>query len=143
MTDRFDPDILERFQTEEEVRIGTSRGPDAPEHRTIIWIVVSDGDVFVRSVRGPRGRWFRDLQADPSATLVARRAPKWPPARRKKSRSRGIGTMPSRLIWRRSKPPGSDETSAPGCTRARASNMGEKRHPSEPNSACAVRNAST
>ena len=51
MTDRFAPDVLGRFRDEEEVRIETSRGPDAPTHRTIIWIVVDDRDrVLVRSV---------------------------------------------------------------------------------------------
>jgi hypothetical protein len=70
MSDRFDPDILERFRTEEEVRIGTSRGPDAPEHRTIIWIVVDDRDrVLVRSVRGPRGRWYREALANPECMV--------------------------------------------------------------------------
>ena len=77
----FGPEILARLAPDDEVRIETvdRHAPDGPPRSTIIWIVVSDGDVFVRSVRGPRGRWFRDLQADPSATLVARRAPKWPP----------------------------------------------------------------
>jgi hypothetical protein len=44
MTDRFAPDLLERLRGEEEVRIETSRGPDAPAHRTIIWIVVDRQD---------------------------------------------------------------------------------------------------
>jgi hypothetical protein len=70
MTDRFDADTLERFRAQEEVRIGTSRGPDAPEHRTIIWIVVDELDrVLVRSVRGPRGRWYREALANPSCTI--------------------------------------------------------------------------
>jgi hypothetical protein len=70
MTDRFDPDVLERFRDEEEVRIETSMGADAPEHRTIIWIVVDDRDrVLVRSVRGPRGRWYREALANPSCVV--------------------------------------------------------------------------
>jgi hypothetical protein len=70
MTDRFAPDVLERLRDEEEVRIETSRGPDAPTHRTIIWIVVDDRDrVLVRSVRGPRGRWYREALANPDCTV--------------------------------------------------------------------------
>jgi hypothetical protein len=52
-----------------EVDIETSRGPDAPVHRTIIWAVVADGDVYVRSLRGERGRWFRELMANPDAVV--------------------------------------------------------------------------
>ena len=37
----------------------------------IIWIVVDDGNVFVRSYRGPRGRWYRKLLEDPEGTLHA------------------------------------------------------------------------
>jgi hypothetical protein len=46
-----------------EVDIETSRGEDSPVHRTTIWAVVDGGEVFVRSLRGPRGRWFRELIA--------------------------------------------------------------------------------
>lgn len=52
-----------------EVDLETSRAPDAPVHRTIIWAVVTDGVVYVRSLRGERGRWFRELMANPDAVL--------------------------------------------------------------------------
>jgi len=52
-----------------EVEIETRRGKGAPVHRTIIWAVVDDGDVFVRSLRGPSGRWYRELMSDPAAVL--------------------------------------------------------------------------
>jgi hypothetical protein len=58
-----------RIEAVREVDIETSRGPDAPVHRTIIWAVVADGDVYVRSLRGERGRWFRELMANPDAVL--------------------------------------------------------------------------
>jgi hypothetical protein len=35
----------------------------------IIWVVVDDGEVFVRSVRGDRGRWYREAVADPRVAL--------------------------------------------------------------------------
>jgi hypothetical protein len=52
-----------------EVDIETRRADDAPAHRTTIWAVVDDGDVFVRSWRGAAGRWHRELTANPSAIL--------------------------------------------------------------------------
>jgi hypothetical protein len=52
-----------------EVDIETRRGEGAPVHRTTIWAVVDGGDVYVRSLRGPNGRWFRELMAEPEAVL--------------------------------------------------------------------------
>jgi hypothetical protein len=40
-----------------------------PEHRTIIWVVVVEGEVFVRSVRGQRGRWYREISSHPEGAL--------------------------------------------------------------------------
>jgi hypothetical protein len=80
MTLPFDPDTLKLFDQTPEIDIETSRGDGAPVHRTTIWIVV-DGDVaYVRSVRGPAGRWYRELVANPvgavhvGGTAVAVRA---------------------------------------------------------------------
>jgi hypothetical protein len=65
MTLHFDSDTLNVFDQTPEIDIETSRGGGAPVHRTTIWIVV-DGDVaYVRSVRGPAGRWYRELVANP------------------------------------------------------------------------------
>lgn len=36
---------------------------------TIIWVVVDDGDVFVRSVRGESGKWYQRALAQPEVTL--------------------------------------------------------------------------
>src|SRR5918996_4585746 len=57
------------LETVEEVEIETQRAADAPVHRTIIWVVTFDGDVYVRSLRGEDGRWFRELMAGPDAAL--------------------------------------------------------------------------
>jgi hypothetical protein len=66
----FDSEVLDRLREAGTVRIQTQRGPDAPEHRTIIWIVVDDRDrVLVRSVRGARGRWYREALANPACTV--------------------------------------------------------------------------
>ena len=58
-------DLIDRTQ---EVEIETN-GADGAVHRTIIWAVVDDGDVFVRSYRGPDARWYREALADPSVAL--------------------------------------------------------------------------
>jgi hypothetical protein len=54
-----------------EVDIETSEGDDAPVHRTTIWAVVEGGDVFVRSLRGTRGRWYRELMASGDGVVHA------------------------------------------------------------------------
>ena len=51
--------------------IETRRDADSPEHRTIIWVVVVEGEVFVRSVRGPKGRWYREISSNPEGALHA------------------------------------------------------------------------
>ncbi len=53
----------------EEVDIETTRGAGAPVHRTTIWAVTGDGEVYVRSLNGEDGRWYRELMANPDALL--------------------------------------------------------------------------
>lgn len=36
---------------------------------TVIWVVVGDGIVYVRSVRGESGRWYQRAVADPEVVL--------------------------------------------------------------------------
>ena len=38
--------------------------------RTTIWIVADDSGAYVRSVRGSRGRWYRDLVANPDGAII-------------------------------------------------------------------------
>lgn len=66
MTNDFDPDTVTSLRDEQEVIIRTEAHPDTA---VPIWVVVSGTDVFVRSVRGPTGRWYRDLVAGSTATL--------------------------------------------------------------------------
>ncbi len=51
-----------------EVRVRTRE--DGREFTTIIWIVVSDAVVFVRSVDGVDGRWYRRALADPNVDII-------------------------------------------------------------------------
>jgi hypothetical protein len=69
MKDSFAPQILRLLDETKEVRIETRRDGDSPEHRTIIWVVVVEGEVFVRSVRGRRGRWYREISSNPEGAL--------------------------------------------------------------------------
>jgi len=69
VTGRFPPETLSLLGRTGEVRILT-QPRSGPERRTTIWVVVDGDEVFVRSVRGPRGRWYRDLEANPSGALL-------------------------------------------------------------------------
>jgi hypothetical protein len=63
---KFDADTLRELRDLREIAIRTEKHP---ESAVVIWVVVADDDVFVRSVRGSKGRWYRDLAAGASATL--------------------------------------------------------------------------
>jgi hypothetical protein len=74
MADTFDPETLKTLDRTAEIDIETSRGEGAPVHRVTIWIVVDGDDAFVRSVRGragrgPPGRWYRELSANPRGAI--------------------------------------------------------------------------
>ena len=70
MTNRFDDEIIGLLESTDEVEIATRR-TDGSERRTIIWVMVDGTDVYVRSVRGPGGRWHRELSANPDGALHA------------------------------------------------------------------------
>ena len=65
---RFEESDLAAMAATKEVDIET-RSPSGEAHRTIIWIVEQDGTVYIRSYRGPRGRWFREAVADPEVAI--------------------------------------------------------------------------
>jgi hypothetical protein len=67
----FPPGDLAVLAETEEIEIETRADPDAPVHRTIIWIVTDGSDAFVRSVRGARGRWYREAVAHPEVVINA------------------------------------------------------------------------
>ena len=67
--DKFDREMLDTLGERDEVHMETRRDPSFPEHSTVIWAVVVDGKVFVRSVRGEKGRWYREASANPEAAL--------------------------------------------------------------------------
>ncbi len=68
MTDPFADLLLQRMDVAKEVDIET-RSPEGKTHKVTIWIVVVDGVPYVRSVRGKRGRWYRELTARKEGAL--------------------------------------------------------------------------
>ena len=63
---RFDTETLRRLCAAREVSIRTEKHHDSG---VVIWVVVADDEVFVRSWRGTKGRWYQDLAAGGSASL--------------------------------------------------------------------------
>jgi hypothetical protein len=62
----FDADVLDALRDVQEVAIRTGKHPG---NAVVIWVVVAGDNVFVRSVRGNSGRWYRDLAAGGLAAL--------------------------------------------------------------------------
>ena len=62
------PEQLGRIDDTQMVEIETRNGDQT--RRTIIWVMVDDGEVFVRSVRGPAGRWYQRALANPEVALI-------------------------------------------------------------------------
>ena len=65
---RFPEPDLAALAAAEEIDIET-RAADGTAHRTIVWVTVRDGAVYLRSYRGPTGRWYRETLADPTVAL--------------------------------------------------------------------------
>lgn len=72
MSDSFDAETLRLLDETGEVRIETRRDAGSPEHRTTIWVVIVEDEAFVRSVNGPRGRWYREISSNPEGALHVR-----------------------------------------------------------------------
>ena len=62
----------EAIAAAKEVRIET-RSASGEVHRTIIWTAEQDGELYVRSYLGPRGRWYREAMADPDVAILVNR----------------------------------------------------------------------
>ena len=64
----FDTEALGDVRIRHEVSIRTGRHPDSD---VVVWAVVVDDGVFVRSARGAKGRWYRDLAGGDTAIVEA------------------------------------------------------------------------
>ncbi|HUQ42760.1 MAG TPA: DUF2255 family protein [Candidatus Limnocylindrales bacterium] len=68
MSGTFPDLLLTRMDVAKEVDIET-RDETGVAHKVTIWIVVHDGAAYVRSVRGKKGRWYRELVARKQGVL--------------------------------------------------------------------------
>ncbi len=69
MAQHFDADLVNQINDIEEVDIETQGDTAGTTHRTTIWVVIDGSDVYIRSYRGPAGRWYREITGRPSAVL--------------------------------------------------------------------------
>ncbi len=68
MPKQFDANVLNQLANTEEIEIET-HSATGRTHRTIIWVMVEDNNVYVRSVRGHNGRWYQKIIANPDAAI--------------------------------------------------------------------------
>jgi len=59
---------LQHLADVEEIRIGFRR-PDGSTRSVPIWVVQVGDKIYVRSVRGPKGGWYRRLRANPDGEV--------------------------------------------------------------------------
>jgi hypothetical protein len=62
----FNAETLRELRDLHEVFIRTDKHPRTA---VVIWVVVAGDEVFVRSWRGPKGRWYKDVATGGPATL--------------------------------------------------------------------------
>src|SRR2546423_15704298 len=67
----FASTLLQRLTGAYSIKIETRDHAEAPWHRTTVWVAVDQatGAVYVRSVRGPQGNWYRRLLANPDGAM--------------------------------------------------------------------------
>ncbi|HYT26297.1 MAG TPA: nitroreductase/quinone reductase family protein [Actinomycetota bacterium] len=61
-------DALQHLADVQEISIGFRR-PDGSTGSTPVWVVQVGDNIFVRSIRGPRGGWYRRLRANPNGEV--------------------------------------------------------------------------
>jgi hypothetical protein len=65
----FTPEELDLIDRTNEVEIETQRRDGRP-HRAVIWAVVDDGRVFIRTWKGPEKTWwYKHIQDNPAVAL--------------------------------------------------------------------------
>src|SRR2546422_10231860 len=64
-------DELARFGRAEEVEVAAVTRAGSVRNRVTIWLVRHGEDVFVRSVRGRKGAWFRAVQGSKDGRIWA------------------------------------------------------------------------
>jgi hypothetical protein len=69
MAPSFSAETVAQLGQTEEIALETRAATSTPARRTTMWIVADGANLYVRSVRGPRGRWYQRIQHNPAATL--------------------------------------------------------------------------
>jgi hypothetical protein len=64
----FSTEDLDLLDATQEIEIET-QAPDKAARKTVIWVVVDDNEVFVRTYLGAGSRWFRDVEANPAVAI--------------------------------------------------------------------------
>jgi hypothetical protein len=64
----LDQETLDALDESGEIEMQTPRRDGSTSTRPI-WVVVADGDAYVRSYLGERGAWYRRALADGAATI--------------------------------------------------------------------------
>ncbi len=68
---RLPGDVLAMLRDAREVGIETRPAPDVPPHRTTIWVAVDDQErAFIRTVRGPDSRWYREALSNETVGIL-------------------------------------------------------------------------
>jgi hypothetical protein len=68
MPKQFDSQTLNQLANTQEIEIETYSAT-GQTHRIVIWVVVEDQNVYVRSWLGPRGRWYQEITANPNGAI--------------------------------------------------------------------------
>jgi hypothetical protein len=68
MPKQLEESLLNQLTSREEIEIET-QSATGRTHRVTIWVVVVDNNMYVRSVRGRAGRWYREITANPQGAI--------------------------------------------------------------------------
>ncbi|ORA26023.1 DUF2255 family protein [Mycobacterium aquaticum] len=63
------PGVLDRFRSAGEIEISTRRIDGSLRGYVLIWAVVVDGELYVRSYHGGEGAWYRHAVAHPAGSI--------------------------------------------------------------------------
>jgi hypothetical protein len=67
----WNPDDLAAIDAAGELRVAARRPEGTLRTPTIVWHVVVDGELFIRSVRGDAGGWYRGVQRTGAGAIEA------------------------------------------------------------------------
>jgi hypothetical protein len=59
---------VKHLKSAQEILLGTT-SPSGKRHDTKLWVVVVDGEPYLRSMNGPGARWYRELTREGDAQL--------------------------------------------------------------------------